>query len=248
VVHTAASAGFGRAADAYERGRPHYPDAAVEWLWGALELRSGGTVVDVGAGTGRLTAALVARGAQVVAVEPVSAMRELLAAAVPEARAEPGTAEQLPATDGSADAVVAAQAFHWFATEAALSEFHRVLGPGGRLGLIWNRRDLEDQLQAAISRLLEPHRGDAPRQASGEWRRPLERSVLFEPAGELEVDFVQELSRAGLIDRVESTSFVGALEQRPRAALLGEVGELVGEHGLARLPYTCEAFVYAARD
>ena len=248
MVHAAASAGFERAADAYERGRPHYPDAAIEWLWNALELSPSATVVDVGAGTGRLTAALVARGAQVVAVEPVAAMRELLAAAVPGARPEPGTAEQLPATDGSAGAVVAAQAFHWFATEASLSEFHRVLGPGGRLGLIWNTRNLEDPLQAAISRLLEPHRGDAPRHASGEWRRPLERSALFEPAGEQQVDFVQELSREGLIDRVGSISFVAALAQQPRAALLGQVGEMVDEHGLARLPYTCEAFVYAARD
>jgi SAM-dependent methyltransferase len=244
MVHEAASAGFGRAADAYERGRPQYPAAAVDWLGRALCLSPGDQAIDVGAGTGRLSAALVERGARVLAVEPVAAMRERLAAAIPAARAEQGTAERIPAGDGCAGAVVAAQAFHWFATDAALSEFHRVLADGGCLGLIWNRRDLDDPLQAAISALLEPLRGDAPRHASGEWRRPLEASTLFEPTVEHEVDFVQELDRAGLIDRVASTSFVAALAQAPREELLGQAASLLGEGEIARLRYVCESFVY----
>lgn len=248
MVHEAASAGFGRSADAYARGRPGYPGQAVDWLWGALELAPARLVVDVGAGTGKLTLALVERGADVVAVEPVAAMRERLAAAVAGAVIVDATAEALPLPREIADAVVAAQAFHWFSSEASLAEFHRILRPGRRLGLIWNRRRLDDPLQASISRVLEPYRGDAPRHASGAWRRVLERSPLFEPAGAHEVRFAQELDRAGLIDRVGSTSFVAALPNACRAALLRRVGELVGADEIARLPYVCEAFVYARRD
>lgn len=248
MIHQAASTGFGRSADAYLRGRPQYPGEAIDWLWKALVLAPGALVVDVGAGTGKLTLELIERGAAVVAVEPVDAMRERLVDAIPAATVLPDSAESMPVDAASADAVVAAQAFHWFATDAALREFHRVLRHGARLGLIWNRRRLDDPLQAAISRLLEPHRGDAPRHASGAWRRPLDRSSLFESVAEHEVDFCQELDREGLIDRVGSTSFVAALRDDLRGELLGKVGELVEPGGRVRLPYVCESFVYAQRD
>jgi SAM-dependent methyltransferase len=247
VIHEVASAGFGRAADAYERGRPGYPEEALDWLWDALELAPGSVAIDVGAGTGKLTAPLVARGAAVTAVEPVSAMRDRLAAAVAGATAVDGTAERLPVPDETADAVVAGQAFHWFANGRSLAEFHRVLRPGGALGLIWNRRLLDDPLQAAVSELLDPLRGDAPRYASGDWRPSLERTELFRPAGSHAVRFVQELDEEGLVDRIGSTSFVAALADAPRRELLGRVRHLVPHGGMARLPYVCEAFAYRRR-
>jgi SAM-dependent methyltransferase len=247
VVHEAASAGFQRSAGAYDRARPDYPEAGVDWLWNALGLAAGDRVVDVGAGTGKLSAPLAARGADVVAVEPVAAMRERLVAAVPSAAAFDAAAEALPVTDGSAAAVVAGQAFHWFANDAALAEFHRVLRPGAHLGLIWNRRNLDDPLQAEISELLEPARGETPRYASGAWRKVLEATELFSATAEHELEFVQVLDRAGLADRIGSMSFVAALDPAPRAELLRRAAELVDEGQTARLPYVCELFAYRRR-
>ena len=133
--------GFDSTAAAYERGRPDYPPAAVEALVEALAIGPASTVVDLGAGTGKLTRLLVPTGARVVAVEPLAGMRAELATAVRGVEVLDGTAEAMPLGDGRADAVVAAQAFHWFADHQSLSEIHRVLRPGGGLGLVWNVRD-----------------------------------------------------------------------------------------------------------
>jgi SAM-dependent methyltransferase len=128
---------FGAAADAYERARPGYPGEAVDWL----VPKGARTVLDLGAGTGKLTRALTARGLEVLAVEPLPEMRENLAAAVPDARVLTGTAEEIPLPDNSVDAITVAQAWHWVDPERATAEAARVLRPGGTLGLIWNRRD-----------------------------------------------------------------------------------------------------------
>jgi SAM-dependent methyltransferase len=131
------SLSFGSAAAAYERGRPSYPPEAIDWLLppGAAK------VLDLGAGTGKLTTRLVERGLDVVAVDPIAEMLEVLRTSLPDTPALLGTAEEIPLADNSVDAVLVAQAWHWVEPELAIPEVARVLRPGGRLGLVWNTRD-----------------------------------------------------------------------------------------------------------
>ena len=222
-VHRAAAVGFARSAAAYERGRPGYPDEAVDRLVAALPGRH---VVDLAAGTGKLTRALVARGCAVVAVEPVAEMRAAIQAPV---RALDGIAEAIPLPDASADAVTVGQAFHWFDGPRALAQIHRVLRPGGVLALIWNRRRIADPIQREIEALLAPHRGDAPAERSERWRAAIDETTLFGPLREERFANDQIVGADGLADRIGSISFVASLEERAREALLDDARALA--HG-----------------
>lgn len=144
---------FGAAAADYDRYRPTYPAAAVEWVLAAARgpVRR---VADVGAGTGALTRVLSALGLEVVAVEPDEGMREVLAARLPAVDCRDGTAEALPLPDASVDAVLVGQAWHWFDPDAATGELRRVLRPGGVVGLLWNVRDDVVAWMAAYSDLV----------------------------------------------------------------------------------------------
>src|SRR5262249_57215366 len=157
----AAAKGFASEAQAYARGRPEYPAALDQWLRSELKLDDTRTVVDLGAGTGKFTLRLLTTGANIIAVEPVQEMLTQLTRAVPSVAARSGTAENLPLNDGVADAVVCAQSFHWFATHTALREIHRVLRPGGYLGLIWNVRDESVDWAEAMTAIMAPFEGDA---------------------------------------------------------------------------------------
>jgi SAM-dependent methyltransferase len=243
-IHQGARRGFQAGAVAYERGRPGYPAGAVEWLRTALDLRPGRTVADVGAGTGKLTRELVATGATVVAVEPVPGMREVLVRAVPGVEVLDGTAEALPAADGSIDAITVAQAFHWFDVARTLAEFHRALRPGGRFALIWNRRLRDQPLHQAINEIIEPYRGDTPSHHGSRWRDQVGADDRFAAAGEIELPFEQRFDADGLVDRVGSISFVAALEDEERGQVLERVRALAPDGGQLRLGYTTEAYVY----
>ena len=244
TVHPQAARGFDRSAAAYERGRPSYPAEAVAWLTKRLGLRPGQTVVDLAAGTGKLTRLLAPTGARVIAVEPVDGMRAQLREAVPEAEALAGVAERMPLDDGAADAVTVAQAFHWFATHEALAEIARVLRPAGRLGLIWNVRDTEDPLQRAISAILAPYRGDVPSVQDSDWRSVLEGHPRFKPIDEHHFPSEQELDADSLADRFGSVSFIAALPDEQRAEVLAQVRVLAGA-GTVRLPYRTSVYVSA---
>lgn len=223
-VHPAARA-FGDAAAVYDRIRPGYPPAAIDWLARVLDLGAGRTVVDLAAGTGKLTVPLLATGARVVAVEPSEGMLAVLRRAAPAAEAIAGVAEEIPLEPAAADAVVVAQAFHWFRHGAALAEIHRVLRPGGALALVWNRRELDDPAHAVLERTLSRWKGDTPRHRDGDWRAALDRTPLFERLADRELPNHQELPPGGLAERAASTSFIAALPEKTRHDALAEVRE-----------------------
>lgn len=168
---------FGSVAEQYERARPEYADEAVDWLVAELDLEPGSRVLDLAAGTGKLTRQLVRRGLDVIAVEPSDEMRAVLERVVPEAEALAGAAEAIPLPDGSVDAVTVGQAFHWFEPKEAFAEMRRVLRPGGGIALLWNRWDEEDPILSQVDALLRDIR--PPAVARGEeWESDYERQAF----------------------------------------------------------------------
>jgi SAM-dependent methyltransferase len=227
---------FADVAGAYERGRPGYPEEAVRWMVGKLPL----AVVDLGAGTGKLTRTLVALGHRVVAVEPLEEMRAELAAALPAVHALHGSAEAIPLYDGAADVVTSAQAFHWFDHDDALPEIARVLRRGGHLALVWNSRDDRDPWMARLSAII----GNETIEES-DVVPVLDASGLFGPVETAVYSFVQTLERDGLLDLVLSRSYLAKLPPAERQPVLDAVGalydETAGPEG-ARLAYVTECF------
>jgi SAM-dependent methyltransferase len=243
------TAGFARAADVYERARPEYPPEAVAWLVDRLELGPGRVVVDVAAGTGKLTRLLVPSGARVVAVEPLAEMLAQLRKAVPGVEALDGTAEALPLADDVADAVTVAAAFHWFRAGEALAEITRVLRPGGRLAIVYNLRDPESELQQELSRMLELHGGTTIAWMRGiDTGAILEESGLFGPPEHAEFRHEQRFDPDGLVERVSSISYVALLEGREREEFLAQVRELGERQGSSpfAFPYVTKIWVAAA--
>ncbi|MFN6555210.1 class I SAM-dependent methyltransferase [Mycolicibacterium septicum] len=225
------SLSFGSEAAAYERGRPSYPPETIDWLLpdGARD------VLDLGAGTGKLTTRLVERGLDVIAVDPIPEMLELLSNSLPDTPALLGTAEEIPLADNSVDAVLVAQAWHWFDPERAVKEVSRVLRPGGRLGLVWNTRDERLGWVKDLGRIIGPEHD------------PFNNEVtLAEPFGEIErhqVEWTSYLTPQALIDLVASRSYCITSPEQVRTRTLEQVRELLSTHpalanssGLA-LPY-----------
>lgn len=235
-VHPSVLAGFGSAAGAYERARPEYPRAAVDWLCSRLGIVPGATVVDLAAGTGKLTRALLPSGARVVAVEPVPQMRALIGTEAVE-----GYAESMPLPDAFADVVTIGQAFHWFATDEALAEIARVLRPGGRLGLVWNGRDQRSELQRRVTGIIEELRGDEATSYRTEAWRVVEASPLFGPVETASFEWSRALDADGLVELVSSVSFVAIAPPGARAAALERVRALAPA-GTFEFPYLTEAY------
>jgi SAM-dependent methyltransferase len=167
---------------------------------------------------------------------------------VPEAERVGGTAEAVELPDGSVDAIVAAQAFHWFDAPVALREMHRVLRPDGRVGLVWNRRDSSVEWVAKLSEIIERVRSDTPGYAQGRWREPFETTTLFTPLELHRFSYVQELTAEGVVDRVASISFVASLQEDQRAGVLDQVRALVASHPATagrdpiELPYVTDVY------
>jgi SAM-dependent methyltransferase len=217
----ARASSFGAAADSYQRGRPDYPQSAVEWL----VPRQARTVLDLGAGTGKLTRSLVEAGLAVTAVEPSQGMREQLAAAVPGAVALAGSAEKIPLPDASVDAVIVAHAWHWFDAALAVPEVARVLVPGGTLALVWNVRDESEPWMAALGALMHAHAA----QSTSTDASP-EIGLPFGAPERMEVRWRQPVTRQDVLDMVASRSYVITMSGAERERLLGEVADLLSEH------------------
>ncbi|MGW5364860.1 class I SAM-dependent methyltransferase [Actinopolymorpha pittospori] len=183
------------------------------------------TVVELAAGTGKLTRTLVDDGHVVVAVEPAGPMLDRLVRAVPRAIPVRAVAERIPLADSCADAVVVAQAFHWFDTDVALAEIARVLRPGGTLGLIWNYRDESVPWVRQLSGLLASAERIQSRQAE-ELIEKLQWSRLFEPSEYAGFRLWQKLDREGLVQLVASRSYVATLSPAERNEVLFHVGQL----------------------
>jgi ubiquinone/menaquinone biosynthesis C-methylase UbiE len=221
---------FDETAELYERARPGWPAEALDHAVRELGLGRTATVLDLGAGTGKLTRMLVERFARVVAVEPLEGMRLLLDSRVPRADVRAGGAELIPLADDSVDAVFCAEAFHWFDGDLALAEIRRVLRPRGRLVLMWNvaAKPTEPSI-AAAGRLLE-QRGAPERQVnrydSGKWREPFAGSG-FEQLRTAQFDHSQTVDREQLLAYFASMSWIAVLPTEERADLLEEVRALL---------------------
>jgi ubiquinone/menaquinone biosynthesis C-methylase UbiE len=217
----------------YERGRPSYPSEVVD----VACLPAASTVLDLGAGTGKLTRLLVTKFGRVVAVEPAEAMRRQLATLSPEAELLAGSAEEIPLADASVDAVFAAEAFHWFDGERAVAEIARVLRPRGALVLMWNLPagptepsiGAVDQLVRELApRNLEYNPGDlnSTRYASGEWRAALAGSP-FEELREARLPNPQTLDRDGFVAFLASMGWIADLPDADRLPLLDTIRALL---------------------
>ena len=229
-----ATRGFGSAADAYERGRPDYPAAAIDFLVERLGLGPGRVVVDLAAGTGKLTRLLVPSGAEVIAVEPIAEMR----AKIEGARVLDGAAEAIPLPDASADAVTVGQAFHWFRAEEALREIDRVLRPGGGLALVWNMRDETDAIHAAVSDILAPLERDTPRGRKSDW------AEVIGATERASFDHAQVVDEDAFVERFLSVSFVASAADDARASVEAQLRALARGAGTPiRLPYVTDVYV-----
>jgi SAM-dependent methyltransferase len=207
---------FGPAAGRYEQGRPPYPAVAVDWLLPAGARR----VLDLGAGTGKLTRELLGRGFEVTAVDPSEGMLTELRRVLPGVPALPGAAEDIPLPDCHVDAVLVAQAWHWVDRARAVPEIARVLSPGGRLGLIWNLRDERENWVRRLGEILD----------SPESRRHTEVGPPFGPVETRDFGWTHRIGPEQLLDLVASRSYVILLPPDERAGLLAQVRQLMATH------------------
>jgi len=215
-------------ADEYERGRPGYALDAVAHIVQAFSLGPESSVLDLGAGTGKLTRMLAEQGLKVTALDSSPEMLARLQGVLTGARTLEAKAESIPLPPASVDVVTAAQAFHWFDAMSALTEIHRVLRPRGGLALVWNQRDEGDPIQALLADLTDPPERTTPRGWKLDVAALIHESGLFGPVSSAEFRHVQPTSPDRLLDRLRSSSFVASLppaqrlsaEQRLREGIL----------------------------
>jgi ubiquinone/menaquinone biosynthesis C-methylase UbiE len=234
---------FGSVAEVYDRGRPSFPREAAEWLTGGQPV----TVLEVGAGTGKLTEQLVALGHDVHATDPDEAMLDVLRRRLPDTRTSVAGAEELPVPDRSVDVVVAAQCFHWFDLDRALSEIARVLKPGGHIALVWNVRDERIPWARKLGRII-----GSQEQIGEEVAQPLVLSGLFGFVEDATFKNWQDINRESIQDLVRSRSNISTLDDEAREAKLAEVLAFYDDYGRGMdgmsLPYDTKCFKAVVTD
>jgi SAM-dependent methyltransferase len=219
---------FPSVAAEYERGRPDYPPAVIGALCAELGLAPGARVLDLAAGTGKLTRALLAGGLDVVAVEPQAALRDVLAEGIGAERVRDGLAEAIPLADASVEAVTVSDAFHWFEHAPALAEIARVLQPDGALCVVWTIPDWSGaswahELGTLIAALRPEHPGfDGP-----PWQDAARASGRFAEPREIRVTASRPTSPSLIVDHIASMSWIAAMPDDERSARLAQVRALV---------------------
>jgi len=236
---------FGSVAAEYAVLRPTYPPDVVGFLVDGTASGSGRRVLDVGAGTGRLTELLVAAGHEVVAVDPSAAMLEQLRSRLPDVATAVASAEALPLPDDDVDVVTAAQAAHWFDPGPAAAEMSRVLRPAGTVGLVWSLRDDRAPWVAALSAVLAAENVERfrPAAVAAAFARELDADVL-----PTESVFVQRATPADVVAGFATRSYAAAMSEERRASFLGEIRGLIATHrdtrdrDVVELPHVVSAF------
>jgi SAM-dependent methyltransferase len=236
---------FSKAASVYQGARPAFPVSAIDWLCEQLQITSSTRLLDLAAGTGRATRPLYEHTREIVAVEPAAEMRDVLRGVLPGIEVLDGTAEGIPLPDGSVDAVVVAQAFHWFDAEPALAEISRVLGPGGRLGLVWHSPDRSDPLQRAFRAIVEQRREGAPIHLGHDADHYVGPAAPLVKVAETEIRDLHVYDADRLVALARSTSHFSALDPEQQAIGEREIRALVGPSGIVELPYAVELSAFA---
>jgi SAM-dependent methyltransferase len=219
---------FASVADAYERGRPEYPPAAVGALAAELMLEPGARVLDLAAGTGKLSRALLATGYDVVAVEPLPSLRELLSEKIGRERVRDGLAESIPLPGASVDAVTVADAFHWFDQPRALEEIRRVLRPGGGLAVLSTVPDWSGASWAhELGRLVEGSRPEHPHFDGPPWHQAVRAAGGWSEPREIRVTAPQPAEPERIVQHMGSISWVAAMPDAERTAMLERMRALI---------------------
>ena len=219
---------FGAVADAYERGRPDHPPAVAGAIAAELRVRPGDPVLDLAAGTGKLTRALLGAGLDVVAVEPQEALREVLVRNVGAERVRSGFAEAIPLPDHSVAAVTVADAFHWFDGARAIREIARVLRPAGALAVVWLTPAWSGASWAhEVGQLVAGARGAHPGYDGPTWRERIEQAGGWSAPWEFRLTVAQPTSVDRVVDHVRSMSWIAAMAEPEREELLGRVREII---------------------
>ena len=241
-VHRAAAEGFERSSASYDRGRPDYPAEAVAKVVALVRAGPGGPVIDLAAGTGIFSRALVGARVRPIAVEPVDSMRERLAGSLPDLAVVAATAEAMPFADASVGAVTVAQAFHWFDGPRALAQLATIVRPAAPLVMAFNVRDLHDPIQSALEDIWEPYRGTTPTHRSGAWRAALDEQPWFTSLEHASFPHEQRVDAEGLIDRVLSVSFIATQTEHEQARIADRVRTIAADRPETTIRYRTDVW------
>lgn len=243
-LHPTAAKGFGAAAELYQQARPSYPQEVISWLRNDLNLGSSSDVVDLAAGTGKFTTYIKQVTSHVIAIEPVEQMQQQFIELHPDISIKTAYSHRLPLETARYDAVLCAQAFHWFANVETLQEVHRVLKPEGHLGLIWNQRDTGVDWVQAIAELIFPFEKDTPRYHSGQWKHVFQRQAWFKLDSEHHFSHQHIGSVEQVVsNRILSSSFIAALPTEQQQQLKLQIEKIVFDY-LGKKPQDEISFPY----